>query len=445
MTQQDQRSLKRLLVFVFLPVAFFAAAILPASSPSAAATNSYLRVLTWFQTLEQGDQPMSAVTMGGDGTLYGTTNLGGEENCAYGKFGCGEVFALRRAGTTWTLSTIYAFRGGSDGAGPVASVLVDRNGVIYGTTNRGGNGCSGGCGTVFKLTPSGPTYKEAILYSFRGGSDGSGPTGKLVVDGSGALYGLTARGGTGSACINGQYGCGTAYKLTPSGSGYTESVLHAFQGGSTDGAIPGETALTVDRRGNLFGTTVEGGNQICSDGCGSIFELTPSGQGYVESILHFFTGTPDGARPYGGMIYDIDGALYGTTEIGGDLSACPSFGGCGTVFKLARSKTGFAESVVYSFVAGKDAYGTSQALVADASGALYGASPGGGYAQVGVLFKLTPNGSGGFIETVLHDFHLSQDGYGPYGSLIVNKGLLYGTAISGPYGSGGGEVFEFKQ
>jgi uncharacterized repeat protein (TIGR03803 family) len=419
---------------LLLPLVAFASLVV-STAPSAASSNPHLQVLAAFVGAGAGSAPMAGLALGADGTLYGTTSDGGINPCY-----CGTVFSLRHSGSTWTLNTLHSFRGG-DGAIPVARLLVDSHGDLFGTTADGGSGCSSGCGIVFELIPSTPSYTERILYRFTGGPDGGNPTGGLIADSAGSLYGLAGHGGTGTSC---SLGCGVAYKLVRSGSHYTELVLHDFQGGATDGASPAWTTLVADSAGDLLGTTIEGGNPICEDGCGTAFELRPSANGYRERVLHFFAGTPDGARPYGGLTYDVDGSLYGTTEIGGDLNACSAFGGCGTVFRLAPRLSGFKEAVVYAFVAGKDAYGPMQGLVADKSGALYGASPGGGFAQVGVLFKLTPTGSG-FTETVLHDFHGRADGAGPYAPLLVdNNGTLIGSALSGPLGSSG-EVFAFHQ
>ncbi|HYK52701.1 MAG TPA: choice-of-anchor tandem repeat GloVer-containing protein [Candidatus Eremiobacteraceae bacterium] len=420
---------------VISSVAFAALLTVLTLTRAANAHEPHITIIGAFAGSGAGFTPLAAVTFGPDGTLYGTTTGGGTARCK-----CGTVFSLRLVGSTWTLTTIHNFQGGRDGAVPAAPLLVDPHGVIYGTTIDGGNGCPAGCGTVFKLTPIGARYSESILYRFTGGADGGFPSGGLIEDVSGALYGLAGAGGN-TGC---QQGCGVAYKLTPNGSTYTESVLHTFMGGATDGATPNYTTLVADKAGDLFGTTIGGGDMLCDLGCGTAFELKPSSHGYDESVLHFFSGPPDGAEPYGGPIFNVDGALYGTTELGGAINACQSSSGCGTVYELAPGQNGFTESVVYSFAGGADAFGPEQALVADKSGTLYGAAPGGGRANLGVLFKLARSGSG-YTETVLHDFHGRGDGFGPYGALVVGRfGRLFGTAITGPDGFGG-EVFEFVQ
>jgi hypothetical protein len=284
-----------------------------------------------------GAHPSGGLTPGAGGVFYGTTPQGGvtgSSPCTGGNGGCGTVFKLTPSGTRYKETVLYRFRGGTDGANPeVASVIEGAGGVLYGTTEFGGVGsCSGsgsnGCGTVFKLTPSGSSYAESVLYSFQAGTDGANPRASLIIDKSGALYGTTAGGGlTPSVCG----WCGVVFKLTPSGSGYVESVLYRFLGGS-DGLDP-QASLLADKNGTLSGTTVQGGgSSACSGGCGTVFKLTPSGSAYKESVLHRFSGGKDGANPAASLIVDANGVLYGTTLYGGGSSACS--GGCGTVFKV---------------------------------------------------------------------------------------------------------------
>jgi uncharacterized repeat protein (TIGR03803 family) len=242
---------------------------------------------------------------------------------------------------------LYSFKGGADGANPYAGLLARSGGVFYGTTAAGGT--SAGYGTVFELTPSG----KETLYTFQGGSDGAQPKAGLIAAGN-VLYGETANGGGASACSG---GCGTVYALTPSGSGYTERVIYAFAGGS-DGAYP-VGGLLLDQSGALYGTTEAGGQASqCTgpseSGCGTVFKLTPSGSGYTEGVLYAFAGGDDGADPQSALIADSSGDLYGTTESGGGSSACtvPGSSGCGTIFKLAPSASGYSESIVYRFQGG---------------------------------------------------------------------------------------------
>jgi hypothetical protein len=235
-----------------------------------------------------------------------------------------------------TLTTLYSFAGLPDGASPLAGVISDATGNLYGTTEFGGNTIcgSGGCGTVFKLTPNGSGgYGETVLYTFTG-PDGAFPyTGDLITDAAGNLYGTTNEGGGGVCALNGS--CGVVFKLTPNGSGgYSETVLYRFAVASpSDGAIP-LAGLIADAMGNLYGTTVQsGGGGACGvPGCGIVFKLTPNGSGaYSETVLYRFTGGTDGAAPRAGLISDAMGNLYGTTAGGGGGGSACGVPGCGIV------------------------------------------------------------------------------------------------------------------
>jgi uncharacterized repeat protein (TIGR03803 family) len=378
------------------------------SLPSAADPNrgvSYaahakpLKFLYSFKGIPDGTSPRADL-LDVRGTLYGTTTFGGGSSCG-DPYGCGTVFKVKPG----IESVVYAFTGGSDGAAPSGD-LIDVDGVLYGTTSGGGgSGCDAfGCGTVFKLTTSG---KETVVYRFQAGADGFYPLAGLI-DVDGTLYGTTSYGG-GGPCDGGG-GCGTVFKITPSGS---ESVLYSFQGGS-DGAGPGGDLIYV--RGALYGATTEGGS-ACEhgSGCGTVFKITPSG---AESILHRFRGSLDGRFPRAGLAY-IDGALFGTTILdgsagggngtvfritlsgkesvlynfpGGAGGGAPlgdvigvngnlygtSGGGAsgnGMVFKITQSGKG---SAVYSFTGGSDGAGPDGSLI-EVSGTLYGTT--GGYAS----------------------------------------------------------------
>jgi uncharacterized repeat protein (TIGR03803 family) len=297
------------------------------------------------------------------GNLYGTTFAGGSYVCSGG---CGTVFKLTPSGTE---TVLYRFTGG-DGANPTAGLIADASGNLYGTTELGGgaNGCSGGCGTVFKLTPSGT---ETVLYRFTGGSDGASPFAALIADGAGNLYGTTFFGGAS--------GHGTVFKLTPSG---TETVLYSFTGGS-DGANP-LAGLIADAAGNIYGMTNNGG----AGSFGTVFKLIPSGN---LAVLHSFSGGSDGAFPgLGSLIADAAGNLYGMTVEGGG-SGCGAIG-CGTVFKLTPSGT---ETVLYRFTGGSDGAfphaGLIAGLIADAAGHLYGTTNGSGSGN-GTVFEIAGSG-----------------------------------------------------
>ncbi len=337
--------------------------------------------------------------------------------------------------------TLYSLQGApNDGAFPLAGVIADETGALYGTTFAGGiAGCISNCGTVFKLAPTNRGYVESFLYEFQGGKDGSNPGAGLIRNKQGVLYGTAGSGGTG-ACSSGP-GCGVVFKLTPSGSGYTESVLYSFQGSPNDGAGP--YGLIIGKSGALYGTTSSGGLQssACPDGngCGTVFRLTPSLNGYVETILYFFQGGGDGANPVSGLVADKVGALYGVT-IGGGL--CGN-GGCGTVFKLTPNGSAYTESVIYRFETNSpDGNSPLGGVVIDDTGALYGTTSSGGGGDpscvasggCGVIYKLTPSG-GRYTESLLHIFQGESDGGTPIGDLLpVRNGMLFGTTSGLPPG-----------
>ncbi len=300
-------------------------------------------ILHTFQGGSDGSAPSSGLIFDHAGNLYGTASGGGGTGC--GGAGCGTVFELSPNGSGgWTETILYSFLGSPDGDGP-QGLIFDSSGNLYGATAYGGQyGCGPDdenyCGTVFELGPNGSGgWKETIIYSFpSGGSDGDFPNGGLIFDQSGNLYGTTEGGGLGS-CTS-RLGCGTAFELSPNGSGdWTETLLYSFGTDNSDGWEP-EAGLIFDQSGNLYGTTGEGGSENCNyAGCGTVFELSPSGSGgWTETTLYGFKGDSDGAFPNGGLIFDRSGNLYGTTADGGD-TACNSGFGCGTAFELSPNVT----------------------------------------------------------------------------------------------------------
>ena len=259
------------------------------------------------------------------GNLYGTTMFGGQAGGCFGG-GCGIVFKLDRAGKE---SVLYTFKGGTDGGYPSGPMVRDAAGNLYGETAYGGDlSCFApyGCGTVFKLDPDG---KKTVLHRFSGtGGDGRGPWTGLAGGKDGNLYGATLEGGTGPNCTSANNGCGTVFKVDKAGK---ETILHSFTGSGAD-FPPVYANLALDEKGNIYGTTPNGGNQNCGSGCGAIFMLDPAGK---QTILYEFTGGTDGAGPGAGVTLDSAGTIYGTTSVGGDL-ICNRGAGCGTVFKLTR-------------------------------------------------------------------------------------------------------------
>ncbi len=274
---------------------------------------------------------------------------------------------------------------------------------------------------LLTATPATATRTFTTLYAFTGASDGATPEAPLLLDDSGNLYGTTLAGGDVTRCQ--QKGCGTVFKLAPGG---TETVLHAFEGPKEyDGETP-ISSLIMDRKGNLFGTTVNGGFYR-----GTVFKLAPDGN---TTLVYAFAGHSDGNHPYAGLLKDKSGNLYGTTTEGGaDLNACGLNNGCGSVFKIARDGT---ESLLYSFGGGADgSFPYLGTLIADDAGNLYGTTAKGGDTNCGdsgcgVVFKLAPSG----VETVLHTFEGVGDGNNPVGGVILDaQGNLYGTAASGGF------------
>ena len=223
---------------------------------------------------------------------------------------------------------VYRFRRPPDTSESLAGLIADKKRGLYGTASNGGTKQAG---AVFKLTAVRNGYTESVLYSFNSGSDGANPYAGLLAESTGGLYGTTAAGGRAND--------GTVFELTPSGPNYAERVIHEFSG--TDGANP-YAGLIADETGALYGTTESGGTCASSaSGCGTVFKLTPSGSSYVESVLHAFSGS-DGANPYAGLIADKAGALFGTAFAGGAFNN-------GIVFKLTPMGSGYEESVLYSF------------------------------------------------------------------------------------------------
>ena len=314
------------------------------------------------------------------------------------------------------------------------------------TTNSGGvphniNGCA--CGTVFKLSPSEGGWSETQLHLFVGGPQDGGAPGfaSVVMDAAGNVYGTTELGGL--------YGDGIVFKLSPlPDGGWTETVLHNF-GSGTDGNRP-EATLIIDAAGNLYGTTYLGG--VDGRGTVFELSPAEGG-GWTETVLHNFSyNRPDGSYPQADLIMDAVGNLYGTTSGGGYFGNRYGCGqmGCGTVFELSpREGGGWTETVLYRFQSpnGMDPFG---GVVMDAAGNLYGATHDGGAFGYGVAFKLSPHEGGDWTETVLHSFGSGSDGKGPYGDVVLDgAGNLYGTTFTGgssPYCPGGcGVVWEITQ
>jgi uncharacterized repeat protein (TIGR03803 family) len=411
----------------------------------AASAGSTYKVLYRFKGGKDGAYPSGALVFDALGNLYGTTSAGGGTSDCSGVEGngCGTVFELT-PGTNgkWSESVLYRFQSDIDGANPNGSLLFDATGNLYGTTNAGGSSfCLGiGCGVVFNLTPAGKgKWTESVLYNFQNGAQGASPLGGLLFDAAGNLYGSTSSGGEDLG--------GVAFALMPGSSGWTFNNLHSFclvGNCVAEGSEP-FAGLAADSNGNLYGTTLMGGNNARScggfpGGCGVVFRLTPSHGGWTESVLHKFVG-PEGVQPAARVTLDNQGNIYGATGIDGAF-------GFGTVFKLAPASGGrWKFTVIYNFRSGTNQGSFNSGLVVDAAGSLYGATTFGGKgscagAGCGAVYKLTPGRHGRWTYTALHNFSGGQDGGQPSGDLILDtNGHIFGTAGVGGV-SGSGVVFE---
>jgi uncharacterized repeat protein (TIGR03803 family) len=310
---------------------------------------------------------------------------------------------------------------GPNGYGPTGNLVADSKGNLYGTTGIGGNiesNCSAGCGVVFKLTPTtSGTWKETVLYSFTGETDGYDPY-WLALDSTGNLYGITQIGGEPTEGTKGciETGCGTLFRLSEKDGTVTYTLLHAFTG-KTDGYHP--AGVSVDTSGNVFVTVNAGAGE---SGYGVIYEMVGGKTG--RTIYTFNNST--GAEPDGPALIDASGDLYGTTFAGGA-------NGLGVVYELVPGSGGtWNESVLYSFATGDGGYEPSGNLAFDSSGNLYGAMSSGGASSYGVVFELAPNSEGSWTESVLYAFNGTTDGQSPTSGVVMDgAGNLYGTTQSG--------------
>ncbi|HXM41986.1 MAG TPA: choice-of-anchor tandem repeat GloVer-containing protein [Bryobacteraceae bacterium] len=345
-------------------------------------------VLYNFTGGADGGHPMAGVILDSVGNLYGTTNLGGAADA-------GAVYTLGTAGSE---TVLYGFPAGPDGTSPYAGV-IDSAGNLYGATYYGG---AYGKGIVYKLDAN---AHETVLYTFTGGSDGGNPAG-VIRDSAGNLYGTTWSGG-----LNGD---GTVYKIDTSGQ---QTVLHSF--GGFDGASP-DAGVILDSAGNLYGATPTGGTGFA----GTVYMLNASGD---ETVLYNFTGGADGNQPVN-VIRNSAGNLYGTTVSGGAH-------GYGVVFEITA---GGHQTVLYNFTGGADGSLPMAGVIGDSEGNLYGTTFEGGAAGSGVVYKLAANGQ----ETVLYNFAPGAGGMSPASGLVMDSaGDLYGTA-SGGGASGAGTVYK---
>ncbi len=345
-------------------------------------------VLYSFSGSGKGDGETPEATLTDvDGTLYGTTILGGADND-------GTAFTIAPSGKE---TVLHSFGGSGDGAYPEAGFL-SVNGTLYGTTMEGG---TSGFGTVFSITPSG---KEKVLHSFGRSKDGTYPVAGLI-NVNGMLYGTAANGGANDD--------GIVFSIAPTGR---ETVRYSFKGGSADGEDPHGGLVNV--KGTLYGTTYEGG----VGGDGTVFAITTSGK---EKVLHsFFESSGDGAYPVTGLVY-VKGMLYGTTTIGGVYCSPSRY--CGTVFAISPAGK---EAVLHSFGHSGDGEVPYAGLI-NVSGTLYGTTEFGGVNcsqfGCGTVFSITPSGK----ENVLLSFGGTDEGGYPEAGLLDAQGTFYGTTSGG--------------
>ena len=359
-------------------------ALLAALCLSLPMSAQHLLVLHSFTDGADGRNPVANLLMDQAGNLYGTTLNDGR-----GLSSKGTVFKID---TSNHLTVLHVFSEKNDGAYPRAGLIMDGRGNLYGTTEAGG---LHNRGTIFEIDSSG---NERVLYSFKGRPDGDSPYGNLVMDGAGTIFGTTDKGGL--------HNCGVVFKLFPDNE---ETVLYAFQGGA-DGCNPRAALTGNSQNTNLYGTTKNGGVH----GQGTIFAVD-GGTGN-ESVIHSFTGD-DGNAPLSTLVLDAANNLYGTAQAGGANDD-------GTVFKLAPS----GELTVLHAFGGADGAHPDAGLIMDSTGNLYGTTENGGSADGGTVFKIDSSGT----ETVLHSFTGHPDGRAPTASLIMDtQQNLYGTTERG--------------
>lgn len=329
---------------------------------------------------------------------------------------------------------IYVFPGGRRGGLPAGKLTLDFSGNLYGTTSAGGgfdtNCPNGWCGTAFELSPSnGGEWDESGLYDFPNlGKKGAVPVSGLILDDKGNLFGTTSDGGQGHCNFR---GCGVVFELTRDASGqWVETVLYTFTGGK-DGGVPG--SLIFDKAGNLYGAAELGGNGSCGGlGCGVVFKLSPASSGHwEESVIYTFKGGSSGATPFGGLTFDEAGNIYGATLVGGGGTNCGGLG-CGIVFELVPDANGrWMAKVLHGFTKTGDGMSPNGDPIFDRAGNLYGTTTQGGGFNFGVVFELTPMTDGKWKETVLYQFTGGSDGAEPLSLTIDDNGNLYSTTFTG--------------
>jgi uncharacterized repeat protein (TIGR03803 family) len=396
-------------------------------------------VLHTFTGGADGKFPYSGLTIDRAGRFYGTTQSDTS--------GGGTVFRLARQGSGWVFAPLYHFHGNGSGAWPEARVVFGPDGTLYGTTQEGGNN-SGVVYNLRPPPTACPSFlcawTETVLYEFTDFDGYDLDYGDLAFDQQGDLYGTTEFQGDGcyggeSSSNDGGYGklgkhmrslacsglgpdCGGAYgnvyRMTPGAGGWNRTAVYTFTG-LGDGGQP-TSGVILDPSGNLYGTASWAGAGYD----GLVFQMVPGIACYQENILYAFTGGSDGKYPVAGLVRDAAGNLYGAT------SQLGSAGG-GTVFELTPSNGGWTFHLLYSLSGSGSSPGPLRNLSLDAAGDVYGTTYAGGAYGYGSIFKLTP-GNGTWTYTSLHDFTNGNDGAYPYSNVVFDaNGNLYGTASQG--------------
>jgi uncharacterized repeat protein (TIGR03803 family) len=392
-----------------------------------------------FSNINRGVEPEAALLFDTAGHVFGTAPSGGN--------GGGVVFRLNNRDGVWNYEAAYTFKlydaahGSTDGQTP-QGLVMDDSGNLYGTTNRGGNcpsNTTSGCGTVFKLTPVSSGWGERILYNFCPETncvDGSSPVGGPILDSVGNLYGTTT--------IGGAHDGGTVFRVDPSG---VETVLYSFPSKTTTDVAYPTGPLLFDSAGNLYGTALDGGttSTSCPQGCGGVFELSATGGGaWTERVLYLFTGGNDGAEPTGNLALDSAGNLYGTTSIGGTAGFGVAFQLTPTTngpYQLStlHSFQGASDGINPTSGLTRDAAGNLYGVTGT------GGTLAGGGAADGTVFELSPMTGSGWSESILHNFGAGTDGIIPFGPVILDgTGNIYGTTELGGVPDGG-IVFELTR
>ena len=395
-------------------------------------------------------EPFYGVVFDSQGNLYGTSFDGGANSM-------GGVFQLSPNGNGWNETVVHPFTGSpSDGSMPYAAPVVDSAGNIYATTFYGGNtrGCSGGCGTLVKLTQTSPgVWTETPVYWFQGrGSDADGAHPLAIgLNSLGYPYGVTSNGGSSNI--------GTFYQIVPTANGgYAEEQLFDF---ANSGVSFPQGGLAVDSEGNVYGSSLEGGVH----NLGAVFELSPGANGtWTETTIYSFS-SEHGNVPYPNpdLVIDTQGNLYGTVRNGGLQNTKCGTAGCGFVFQLTKTQNGTWQlQPIYKFRGGNDGNGRWDGVILDGAGNLYGTTLNGGgkgasngicragtnIVFCGTVYELSPQSDGSYAETILHRFGSLPDGAEPAGRLVLDSaGNLYGTTSRGGdatcgFGYGCGIVFK---